>query len=143
MSGLDELLDELERILAEVETFDEPVRDRVFALLDGFDALHRHALGQLGELLDRGERERLRESDPAVEWLFAAYSVGIDERAAAGAALGSVRPYIPAHGGDVSVVDAHDGVVRVRLSGACSGCPASTVTLRRGVEEALRDGFAG
>jgi Fe-S cluster biogenesis protein NfuA len=143
MSGLDELLDELERILAEVETLDEPVRDRVFALLDGVDALHRHALGQLGELLDPAERERLRASDPAVAWLFDAYSVGIDERAAADAALDSVRPYIHSHGGDVAVLDAHDGVVRVRLSGACSGCTASTVTLRRGVEEALRGGFAG
>jgi Fe-S cluster biogenesis protein NfuA len=142
MSGLDELLDELERILAEVEMLDEPVRGRVLTLLDGVDALHRHALGRLGDLLGPAERERLA-NDPAVAWLFAAYSVGIDERAAAETALDSVRPYLHSHGGEVSVVDAQAGVVRVRLSGACSGCTASTVTLRRGVEEALREGFPG
>jgi Fe-S cluster biogenesis protein NfuA len=54
-----------------------------------------------------------------------------------------VRPYLHSHGDDVTVLDARGGVVRVRLSGACSVCTASTITLRRGVEEALRARFPG
>jgi Fe-S cluster biogenesis protein NfuA len=143
MSTFDQRLDELERALAEVERLGKPVRDHVFSLLDGIDALHRHALERLGGLLAPEELERLRTSDPAVAWLLDAYGVGIDERAAAEAALDGVRPYLHSHGGDVAVVAARGGIVRVRLSGACSGCTASTVTLRRGVEEALRERFPG
>ena len=142
MPGFDELLDELERLLGEIEQLDAPVRDRVFAVLDGVDTLHRHALERLGAALSPEQRDALR-ADPAVSWLFDAYAVGVNERAAAETALESVRPYLHSHGGEVSVVDARNGVVRVRLAGACCGCTASAVTLRHGVEEALRKGFPG
>ncbi len=143
MADLESLLDDLERVLSEVETFDDPVRARVFALLDGVDALHRVALERLGSLLGPEQVEIMRATDPTVAWLFDAYAIGIDEQQAAEAALDSVRPYLHSHGGDVSVVGARGGVVRVRLSGSCSGCTASTITLRRGVEEALREGLPG
>lgn len=143
MAGLDQLLDDLERRLAEVDSLEEPVRDQLFAILDGVDALHRRALERLAVLLGPKELERLRDADPAVAWLWEAYAVGVDERAAAEAAIEGVRPYLHSHGGDVAVLGAAGGVVRLRLTGACSGCTASTITLRRGVEEALRDGFPG
>jgi Fe-S cluster biogenesis protein NfuA len=143
MPGLDQLLDELERLLTEAEMLEEPVRGHVFGLLDGVDALHRHALARLADALGPEQLERLRAADPAVAWLCDAYAMGVDERAAAEAALEAVRPYLHSHGGDVAVLDAQAGVVRVRLSGACAGCTASTITLRRGVEEALREGLPG
>lgn len=143
MSSLDDLLDELERILGEIEGLEDPVRDRVFALLDGIDALHRHALGRFVASVGPEAVERARAGDPAVAWLLDAYAVGVDERAAAEAALDGVRPYLHSHGGDVAVLSAAGGIVRVKLSGACSGCTASTITLRRGVEEALRERFPG
>ena len=49
-----------------------------------------------------------------------------------------VRPGIQMDGGDIELVDARDGVVQVRLSGACSGCPMSSFTLVNFVEERLR-----
>lgn len=143
MTDFERQLDDMEAILEEIETLDDAVRGPVFSLLDGIDALHRHALGRLAEQLDAATVDRLREADPAVAWLLDAYGIGVDERAAAEQALESVRPYLHSHGGDVTVVEARGGVVRVRLSGACSGCTASTITLRRGVEEALREGFPG
>ena len=143
MAALDDLLDELERLLGEVEAFDEAARSRVFSLLDGIDALHRLALGRLAAAIGPEQVERARAADPAVAWLLEAYAIGVDERAAAEAALDGVRPYLHSHGGDVEVLAAQGGVVRVKLSGACSGCTASTITLRRGVEEALRERFAG
>jgi Fe-S cluster biogenesis protein NfuA len=143
MPGLDELLDELERLLVDVEGLDEPVRDRVLALLDGIDALHRLALTRLAAAVGPERVERARAGDPAVAWLLDAYAVGVDERAAAETALDAVRPFVHSHGGDVSILAAEGGVVRVKLSGACSGCTASTITLRRGVEEALREHLPG
>jgi len=49
-----------------------------------------------------------------------------------------VRPYLQADGGDVELVNvSKDGIVQVKLLGACSACPMSQMTLRAGVERAL------
>lgn len=54
--------------------------------------------------------------------------------------LNAVRPSIQADGGDVELVDVSaDGLVRVRLHGACVGCPSSSMTLREGIERNIRD----
>lgn len=143
MAGLDELLDRLEGLLAEVDALDEPVRARVFELLDGIDALHRMALGRLPDAIGADGLERLRAAHPALEWLLDAYGVGVDPRLAADRALDEVRGYVHSHGGEVEVLDVRDGIVRVALSGSCSGCTASAITLREGVERALRDHLPG
>jgi Fe-S cluster biogenesis protein NfuA len=142
MATFEELLDRLEELIAELEQLDEPVRAQVFELLDGVDRMHRAALRRLGELIDADTAERLRD-DPGVAWLLDAYSVGIDEKAAADAALESIRPYIHSHGGKVEILDASEGVVRLRLAGSCSGCTASAITLREGIEQALQENFPG
>ena len=55
------------------------------------------------------------------------------------AALQKIRPYLNADGGDVSLIDITDDlVVKVRFSGACDGCPYSFMTLKAGVEEAIK-----
>ena len=53
-------------------------------------------------------------------------------------ALDSIRPYLKADGGDVQVVEVTDGTVKVRLTGACGGCPMSTMTLKNAVERAIK-----
>ena len=54
--------------------------------------------------------------------------------------LGSIRPSLQADGGDVELVDvSEEGVVSVRLTGACRGCPMSTMTLKMGIERVLRE----
>ncbi|MCK6613467.1 MAG: NifU family protein [Ignavibacteriaceae bacterium] len=53
-------------------------------------------------------------------------------------ALEIVRPYLNADGGDVELITiSPDGIVKVKLTGACSSCPMSQMTLRAGVERAL------
>lgn len=54
------------------------------------------------------------------------------------AALNKIRPALRADGGDVELVDVKDGVATVRLTGACGGCPMSTMTLRMGVERVIK-----
>lgn len=50
----------------------------------------------------------------------------------------SFRPYIQADGGDIDFVSCEDGIVTVRLRGACTGCPHAALTLKAGVERHLR-----
>ena len=54
------------------------------------------------------------------------------------AALEQVRPSLQADGGDVELVDVDGGLVSLRLTGACAGCPMSTMTLKMGIERILR-----
>ncbi len=53
-------------------------------------------------------------------------------------ALDKIRPALQADGGNIELVDVTDGVVKVRLTGACGGCPMSQMTLKMGVERALK-----
>ncbi|MBW1820443.1 MAG: NifU family protein [Deltaproteobacteria bacterium] len=53
-------------------------------------------------------------------------------------ALDKIRPMLQADGGDVEFVDVQDGVVKVRLQGACAGCPMSQMTLKNGIEKILK-----
>jgi Fe-S cluster biogenesis protein NfuA len=54
------------------------------------------------------------------------------------AVLDKVRPSLQADGGDVELVDVADGTVKVKLTGACGGCPMSTLTLKMGIERMLK-----
>jgi len=53
--------------------------------------------------------------------------------------LDKIRPALQADGGDVELVDVEEGVVKVRLQGACRGCPMSQLTLASGVERVLKE----
>lgn len=54
-------------------------------------------------------------------------------------AIDRVRPGLQADGGDVELVDvSDDGVVKVRLTGACRGCPMSQMTLKMGIEKVIK-----
>ena len=52
-------------------------------------------------------------------------------------ALEKIRPLLQRDGGDIELVEVNDGVVKVRLTGACKGCPMSQMTLKQGVEKML------
>ena len=54
-------------------------------------------------------------------------------------ALDRIRPALQADGGDVELVDVNDGVVSVRLKGACGGCPMAAMTLKNGIEKVLKE----
>lgn len=52
--------------------------------------------------------------------------------------INRIRPAVQMDGGDIELVDVVNGLVRLRLVGACSGCPSSTMTLKMGIERAIR-----
>ena len=53
-------------------------------------------------------------------------------------ALREIRPSLQADGGDVELVDVENGIVKVRLTGACGGCPMSQMTLKQGIEQHIK-----
>jgi Fe-S cluster biogenesis protein NfuA len=59
------------------------------------------------------------------------------------AALDTIRPAIAMDGGNVELLDIEDGVVTLRMMGACGGCPMSTMTLKQGIEQRLRETVRG
>jgi Fe-S cluster biogenesis protein NfuA/nitrite reductase/ring-hydroxylating ferredoxin subunit len=125
---MDERVARVERLLEEV---DERGEELVQALLDMY-----------GE----GLRRILARTDPAVLvedellsellLLHDLHPVPLDARVRE--ALESVRPYLESHGGNVELVGVDGGVVRVRLSGSCDGCPSSTMTLKLAIEDAIQ-----
>jgi Fe-S cluster biogenesis protein NfuA len=52
--------------------------------------------------------------------------------------LNKIRPMLMRDGGDVELVEVNDGTVKVKLTGACVGCPMSTMTLKMGIEKILK-----
>ncbi len=66
-----------------------------------------------------------------------------EEREAVEKALAKVRPDLQADGGDVELVDVRDGIVRVKLTGACGSCPMSQMTLKSGIERAIKETVPG
>jgi len=55
------------------------------------------------------------------------------------AVLTQVRPALQADGGDVELVNVNEGTVKLKLKGACAGCPMATITLRQGIERVLKE----
>ncbi len=66
-------------------------------------------------------------------------SQDLDVRTRVERVLEAIRPYIQADGGDIELVDVSDGVVQIRLAGACVGCMYSMMTLQAGVERMIRE----
>lgn len=57
--------------------------------------------------------------------------------------LDKLRPFLLRDGGDVDLIDVDEGIVKVRLMGACGSCPSSTITLKAGIERALTQEVPG
>jgi Fe-S cluster biogenesis protein NfuA/nitrite reductase/ring-hydroxylating ferredoxin subunit len=113
-----------------IETLERDGDERALLLLQLVDAIHRPALERLAAGDDR---------DRIVQAVLQMYDISPpDDEVLVEEALDEVRPYIDSHGGRVELLSVSDGVVNLRMSGACAGCAASAMTLKRGIEEALR-----
>lgn len=136
MASADDLLIRLEELLAELDRLPEPAHAYVFEFLEGLDTLHRAAVHALADDIDDAELARIAAARPPVSWLLMAYGVAVDQRPEAEAALAAVRREVAAYGGTLEVVEAREGVVRVRLGGAAAADSRAMST--RSIEDALR-----
>jgi Fe-S cluster biogenesis protein NfuA len=127
------MVEQVEALLDQVERFPSPQREVATELVQAL-------LDMYGEGLSRivGAGAALPVEDELVSHLLLLHGlhpVPVGERVTR--ALEEVRPYLVAHGGGVELVSVDDGVVRLRLQGACNGCPSSALTLTSAVEEAV------
>jgi Fe-S cluster biogenesis protein NfuA len=126
------MIEEVEALLDQVEAF--PPREREIAT-----ELVQALLDMYGEGLSRiVAADSVPVEDELVAHLLLLHGlhpVPVRERVLG--ALDEVRPYLVAHGGGVELLDVSDGVVRLRLEGACNGCPSSALTLTTAVEDAI------
>jgi Fe-S cluster biogenesis protein NfuA len=126
------MVEQVEALLDQVETFPEPQR-----------AVATELVGALLEMYGDGLSRIVAACDVPVEdelvahllLLHGLHPVPVRERVIG--ALDEVRPYLASHGGGVELLDVTGGVVHLRLEGSCNGCPSSAATLRGAVEEAI------
>lgn len=141
---IEDLAQALDDAVASTQALAEPgSHEAVDALRQALDDAHRAALVRVVRRLreDPRGKELLFElvDDPAVRMVLLMHGIiRPDPVTLARQALDGVRPQLQSHGGDVELVRIDDGVAFVRLSGACNGCSMAAVTMRTGVEEALR-----
>lgn len=127
------MIDRVEALLDEVETFPEPQREVATELVQALLDMYGDGLSRIVAACDG-----LPVEDELVAHLLLLHGlhpVPVRERVLG--ALEEVRPYLLAHGGGVELLDVTDGVVHLRLEGACNGCPSSALTLTSAVEEAI------
>jgi Fe-S cluster biogenesis protein NfuA len=121
---------------------DDAVQQGLIDVLRAVDVIHRGGLEKLDALLHAHGLREDALADPHVALLFGLYEAQDDEadeaRWRAEAAVAELQPYVASHGGRLEVVAAENGVVNVRLLGACQSCSGSPAALNDLVEQALR-----
>jgi Fe-S cluster biogenesis protein NfuA/nitrite reductase/ring-hydroxylating ferredoxin subunit len=138
-----ELVGRAEALLGELEAFPDPLAreklgDAVGVLLDLYGEGLARVVAVVAER-DDGDLAEAFAADELISHLLLLHGlhpVPLERRLQA--ALDEVRPYLESHGGNVEVLSAEGGVVRLRLEGSCSGCPSSAVTLKLAIEEAIQ-----
>jgi len=125
-------------VAAETETLEEAAR------MHGLDI--ETVIGDVQEaVLERGGATTAPEGEPTTDRPAAEPGPGkgatMEEQIRE--ALEEIRPHLQADGGDVELVAVAEGEVRVRLKGACGGCPMAQMTLKQGIERKLKEKVPG
>ncbi|RCJ23618.1 hypothetical protein A6S26_03070 [Nostoc sp. ATCC 43529] len=146
MSNLEELVREINRFEAIISEWDESQRCVAVGLKRAIEALHKAALTNLIKSLKEESMPALRHavSDEVVYAVLLYHELvkqpkpGLEQRIQA--ALEEVRPGLKSHNGNIELVAIKPpDTVEVKLIGTCSSCPASTLTLSQGVEQAIKN----
>jgi nitrite reductase/ring-hydroxylating ferredoxin subunit/Fe-S cluster biogenesis protein NfuA/uncharacterized protein (UPF0335 family) len=137
------LAERVDRVLDSIKELPEDAREKALELKKAIEAFHEHALRKLVRTIretDAGKELLLKavEDSAVYALLFMHGIIKQDLFTRVAAELEKIRPYMRSHGGDVELVKVEGGTVYVRLHGACSGCSMSAMTLKDGVEEAIK-----
>ena len=147
MSEQRDILEDVQRLMAELETHPDPaVRSAVANLLQGIDAVHRtaltHLVGAIHAMAGEAFLNRLT-ADPAIRLLLMSYDlIAVDRRLHAEEALDSVRGHLHDRGIDIELTDVVGGAVYIRLHGV-ERSGAAVEAVRHDLEAALRAGLIG
>ena len=127
------MIERVEALLDSVETFPPEQREVATELVQALLDMYGEGLSRI--VAAGGPLPVEDELVAHLLLLHGLHPVPVEQRVTD--ALDSVRPYLAGHGGGVELLGVEDGVVRLRLEGACHGCPSSALTLRAAVEEAV------
>lgn len=135
----------VEQLTARVETLlraaNSPAADELMqTLVTLYGEGLRRVLDAIRELPDGAQAIETLCADPFVASLLIAHDlhpIPLAERIER--ALDKSRPYIHSHGGKVELVSIEDGIVELRMSGTCDGCPASSATMKLNIEREIRE----
>ena len=134
----DELVGRVEGLLGELESLADPAaRELATTTVQALLELYGEGLSRVLDGVGQAQAATLA-ADDVVEHLLLLHGlhpVPVEERVQAG--LEEVRPYLDSHGGNVELVGVQDGVALLRMQGSCEGCPASAMTLKLAIEEAV------
>ncbi len=126
------MVEEVEALLDRVEEFPEREREIATELVQALLDMYGEGLSRIVAVCDVPVQDELVSH---LLLLHGLHPVPVRERVMG--ALDAVRPYLATHGGGVELLDVSEGVVRLRLEGACNGCPSSALTLQSAVDEAI------
>ena len=130
---------EVEALLDRLDALpDAAARETATATVQALLALYGEGLGRIVERIGPAQARALAADDELIAHLLLLHGlhpVPVEQRVRE--ALDGVRPYLGSHGGDVELLGVDDGIVRLRLQGSCEGCPASAMTLKLAIEEAV------
>ncbi len=133
----------VDQAVSQVQMFESPELGTAMRMKDAIEAFHKYGLTKIVQKLksDPRGKELLFDlvDDPGVYALFVLHGLvksSLTTRVVQ--VLETIKPYMQSHGGDVELDRVEDRTVFVKLHGACLGCSHSAVTLREGVEEALK-----
>ena len=128
------MIERVEALLDAVEEFPPPQREVATELVQALLDMYGEGLARIVATANGS----VPVEDDLVAHLLLLHGlhpVPVHERVTG--ALDEVRPYLVAHGGGVELLGVDEGVVHLRLEGACNGCPSSALTLKSAVEEAI------
>jgi Fe-S cluster biogenesis protein NfuA/nitrite reductase/ring-hydroxylating ferredoxin subunit len=134
----EQLIARVQELTGRLEDLDDSAcRDVAEELVSAVVQMYGAGLERIVELAGPENHERMA-GDELVAGLLIVHDLHpapIEQRVAD--ALDTVRPYMESHGGDVNLLGVEDGVVKLRLTGSCKSCRASTSTLELAVRQAL------
>jgi Fe-S cluster biogenesis protein NfuA len=132
----------IESLIREIDESGDPatqsrLQEIVQALLDYHGAAVARLIETVRQTKGPDVLEKLTEDD-LVSSLLLLYDLHpVDLPLRLEGALDKVRPYLRSHGGEVELLSADDGVVRLRMQGSCHGCPSSAITMQNTIEQAI------
>jgi Fe-S cluster biogenesis protein NfuA len=129
---------QVEALLDRLDALPDAVaRETATATVQALLALYGEGLRSVVERVGTAQARALAEDELVAHLLLlhGLHPVPVEQRVRD--ALDGVRPYLESHGGDVELLGVANGVVRLRLRGSCEGCPASAMTLKLAIEEAV------
>ncbi len=144
VDDFEQLAQRVDTAIAEIQTLSPETRSKAMAMKSAIEEFHKVGLTKIVRAMksDPGAKDVLFKlvEDPAVYALFSMHGlIRADLETQVRRVIDMVRPYMQSHGGDVALVGLRGKTVLVQLSGNCNGCSMSAVTLKKTVEESLRE----